>query len=459
MQYVDELVGRYGHSCLWWFGPWLPILRLFHPEAVKPVLLESAAIAPKDYMFYGFLKPWLGDGLLLSNGAKWVRHRRMLTPAFHFDILKPYVKIFNQSTDIMHAKWRRLVASGSTSLDMFEQVSLMTLDSLQKCVFSYNSNCQETPSDYIAAILELSSLVVRRQHRLLLHWDFLYHLTPDGWRFRRACNTVHHFTADVVQQRHQALNRLGREAWLKSKQGKTVDFIDILLLAKDEDGRDLSEEDIAAEADTFMFEGHDTTASGLSWVLYNLACHPEYQERCREEIKDLMRDKESEEIEWEDLSQMPFSTMCIKESLRLHPPVTAVSRCCTEDIKLPDGRVLPKGNICLISIYGTHHNPAVWPEPQVYNPHRFDPENSKNKPPLAFMPFSAGPRNCIGQNFAMAEMKVVLALTLLRFAVRLDESRPVRRKPELILRSENGLWLHLEPLGPSHESRTPAPRS
>uniref|UniRef100_A0A674JEZ7 Uncharacterized protein n=1 Tax=Terrapene triunguis TaxID=2587831 RepID=A0A674JEZ7_9SAUR len=182
-----------------------------------------------------------------------------------------------------------------------------------------------------------------------------------------------------------------------------------------------------------MFEGHDTTASGLSWVLYNLACHPEYQERygCSG-------------------CSMPFSTMCIKESLRLHPPVPAVSRRCTEDIKLPDGCVLPKGNVCLISIYGTHHNPAVWPEPQVYDPHRFDPENSKNQPPQAFMPFSAGPRNCIGQNFAMAEMKVVLALTLLRFAVRLDESRPVRRKPELILRSENGLWLHLEPLGAIH---------
>ncbi|XP_024078512.3 cytochrome P450 4F22-like, partial [Terrapene carolina triunguis] len=109
------------------------------PSLVSP----TAAIAPKDYVFYGFLKPWLGDGLLLSNGAKWVRHRRMLTPAFHFDILKPYMKIFNQSTDIMHVKWRRLVASGSTSLDMFGQVSLMTLDSLQKCVFSYNSNCQE----------------------------------------------------------------------------------------------------------------------------------------------------------------------------------------------------------------------------------------------------------------------------------------------------------------------------
>ncbi|KAH1183159.1 hypothetical protein KIL84_004651 [Mauremys mutica] len=295
---VSQTVATFSQACVTWMGPFLPVLALVHPDYLKPITTASGTLAP------GGVPVISGDGLLLSNGAKWVRHRRMLTPAFHFDILKPYVKIFNQSTDIMHAKWRRLVVSGSTSLDMFEQVSLMTLDSLQKCIFSYNSNCQE-----------------------------------------------------------------------------------------------------------------------------------------------------------EDLSQMPFSTMCIKESLRLHPPITAVSRRCTKDIKLPDGRVLPKGNVCLISIYGTHHNPAVWPEPQVYNPHRFHPENSKNKPPLAFMPFSAGPRNCIGQNFAMAEMKVVLALTLLRFAVRLDESRPVRRKPELILRSENGLWLNLEPLGPSHESRPPAPCS
>ncbi|CAM4660271.1 unnamed protein product [Lepidochelys olivacea] len=390
---VSQTVATFSQVFVTWMGPFLPVLCLVHPDFLKPITTASVAIAPKDYLFYGFLKPWLGGRFAAEQWSEMGRHRRMLTPAFHFDILKPYMKIFNQSTDIMHAKWRRLVASGSTSLDMFGQISLMTLDSLQKCVFGYNSNCQETPSDYIAAILELSSLVVGRQHRLLLHCDFLYRLSPDGRRFRRACDTVHRFTADVVQRRHQALSHWGREAWLKSKQGRTVGFIDILLLAKDEDGQDLSDEDIAAEA----AHRHDTTASGLSWVLYNLACHPEYQERCREEIKDLLRDKESEEVEWEDLSRVPFSTMCIKESLRLHPPVTAMSRRCTEDIKLPDGRVLPKGNICLISIYGTHHNPAVRPEPQVYNPHRFDPENSKNQPPLAFMPFSAGPRNCIGQ--------------------------------------------------------------
>ncbi|KFQ99680.1 Cytochrome P450 4F22, partial [Nipponia nippon] len=427
LQQVDELVARYRHGCLWWLLPWLPILRLFHPDTLRPIFLASAFIAPKDQLFYGFLKPWLGDGLLLSRGQKWARHRRLVTPA-------------------LPGRAAAQAAGGPVGLEVLEPLSLLTLDTLQKCIFSHESRCQEQPSEYIKAILELSTLVVRRHHRLLHHPTWLYRLSADGRRFARACATVHSFTAAVVQRRRQALDRLGHQAWLESHQGRRMDFIDLLLLAKDEDGNTLSDEDISAEADTFMFEGHDTTASGLAWLLYNLARHPHYQERCRQEVRQLLKGRDVEEIEWEDLSHLPFTTMCIKESLRLHPPVTAVARRCTEDITLHDRRVIPKGIICLLSIYGTHHNPDIWPEPQVYNPLRFSPENSQGRSPLAFIPFSAGPRNCIGQSFAMAELKVVAALTLARFTIRLDAGRPPRRKTELILRAEDGLWLLLEPL-------------
>ncbi|XP_063131215.1 cytochrome P450 4F3 isoform X6 [Rattus norvegicus] len=141
--YIQSLSRTFRDVCCWWVGPWHPVIRIFHPAFIKPVILAPASVAPKDRVFYRFLKPWLGDGLLLSTGDKWSRHRHMLTPAFHFNILKPYVKIFNDSTNIMHAKWQRLASQGSARLDMFEHISLMTLDSLQKCVFSFDSNCQE----------------------------------------------------------------------------------------------------------------------------------------------------------------------------------------------------------------------------------------------------------------------------------------------------------------------------
>ncbi|XP_008562931.1 PREDICTED: cytochrome P450 4F1-like, partial [Galeopterus variegatus] len=149
---------------------------------------------------------------------------------------------------------------------------------------------------------------------------------------------------------------------------------------------------------------------------------------CRQEVQELLRDREPKEIEWDDLAQLPFLTMCIKESLRLHPPVTIISRCCTQDVELPDGRVIPKGRLCSLSrMEGVRRGPGVW---GVLDAIRVP---------------TPAPRNCIGQTFAMAEMKVTLALTLLRFRVLPDDKEP-RRKPELILRAEGGLWLRVEPL-------------
>uniref|UniRef100_A0A2K6RDA3 Cytochrome P450 family 4 subfamily F member 2 n=1 Tax=Rhinopithecus roxellana TaxID=61622 RepID=A0A2K6RDA3_RHIRO len=338
-----QLVATYPQGFKFWMGPTFPILMLCYPDTIRPITSASAAVAPKDMFFYGFLKPWL-VGLGMSFRDKGGRHRRMLTPAFHFNILKPYMKIFNKSVNIMHDKWQRLASEGNAKLDMFEHISLMTLDSLQKCVFSFESNCQEKPSEYIAAILELSALIEKRNQHVLLYPGFVYYLTPDGQRFRRACRLVHDFTDAVIQERRRTLPTQGIDDYLKNKaKSKTLDFIDVLLLSKDEDGKELSDEDIRAEADTFMFEGHDTTASGLSWILHHLAQHPEYQERCRQEVRELLKDREPVEIEWDDLAQLPFLTMCIKESLRLHPPVPAISRCCTQDIVLPDGRIIPKG--------------------------------------------------------------------------------------------------------------------
>ncbi|XP_043087178.1 cytochrome P450 4F3 [Puntigrus tetrazona] len=448
LQAVDDLVRRYGHSCAWYLGPFYDMVRLFHPDYVKSLLTASANITFKDKIFYGFMKPWLGHCLLLQSGQEWLRHRRLLTPAFHFDILKKYVHIFNQSTNIMHAKWRLLLAEGTAGLDMFEHMSSMTLDSLLKCTFSCDSHCQGKPSEYISAILDLSKLLVQRQHYLPYHWDWLYWRSEPGRRFREACDVVHRFTSKIVQDRRAQLDRAQSQEDLDYTGGyrkKDTDLIDLLLLSKDENGEGLTNEEIQAHADMFMFAGHDTTASALAWIFYNLATHQEHQERCRAEIRSVLRSGDEDDISWEDLSQLPFTTMCIKESLRLHSPVLALTRYYSQDMKTPGDRVIPRGCLSLISIYGIHRNPEVWPDPEVYDPNRFDPENSHKRSPHSFIPFSAGPRNCIGQNFAMAEIKVVVAQTLSRFRI-LPGPRPARRLYQLVLRAEGGLLLNIETL-------------
>nr|XP_015296170.2 cytochrome P450 4F11-like [Macaca fascicularis] len=258
-----QLVATQGFKL--WLGPTFPLLILCNPDIIRSITSASAAVAPKNMIFYGFMKTWLGDGLLLSGGGKWSHHRGMLTPAFHFNILKPYMKIFNKSVNIMHDKWQRLASESSARLDIFEHLSLMTLDSLQKCIFNFESNCQEKPSEYIATILELSAFVEKRNQQILLHTDFLYHLTPDGQRFCRSCRLVHDFTDAVIQERRRTLRTQGIDDFLKNKaKSKTLDFIDVLLLSKDEDGKELSDEDKRAEADTFMFEGEGLSV-GLQW--------------------------------------------------------------------------------------------------------------------------------------------------------------------------------------------------
>ncbi|XP_034634952.1 cytochrome P450 4B1-like isoform X2 [Trachemys scripta elegans] len=377
-----------------------------HPDYAKTVFGHGD---PKGLATYKFLIPWIGKGLLILHGPKWFQHRRLLTPGFHYDVLKPYVSLMAESTKVMLDKWERLITLDK-SVELFEHVSLMTLDSIMKCAFSCHSNCQTD--------------------------------SPQGRRFQEACRLAHQHTDKVIKERKTSLQ--DQQELEKIQKKKYLDFLDILLCAKDENGAGLSDEDLRAEVDTFMFEGHDTTASGVSWLLYCMALHPEHQQRCREEIKEILGDRET--IQWDDLGKMTYSTMCIKESLRLYPPVPTVSRLLSKPITFPDGRTLPEGSLVAVNIYSLHRNPAVWQDPEVFDPMRFSPENLSKRHSHAFLPFAAGARNCIGKQFAMNELKVALALTLLRFELSPDPAKPPKEIPQVVLKSSSGIHLLLRKL-------------
>ncbi|EHH49891.1 hypothetical protein EGM_00623, partial [Macaca fascicularis] len=202
-----------------------------------------------------------------------------------------------------------------------------------------------------------------------------------------ACQLTHQHTDRVIQLRKAHLQEEGELEKVRRK--RHLDFLDILLLAKMENGSSLSNKDLCAEVDTFTFEDHNTTASGISWILYALATHPKHQQRCQEEIQGLLGDGAS--ITWDHLDQMPYTTMCIKEALKLYQPVPGTGRELSTPITFPDGCSCPEGHVeVVLSIYGLHHNPKAWPNPEMFDPSHFASGSAQHS--HAFLPFSGGSR-------------------------------------------------------------------
>nr|XP_045005411.1 cytochrome P450 4A10 isoform X1 [Jaculus jaculus] len=435
LQQVLKWVETFPSACPRWLWGSKAHFTIYDPDYMKVILGRSD---PKANDVYRFLAPWIGYGLLLLDGQAWFQHRRMLTPAFHYDILKPYVKITADSVQVMLDKLEKL-ADQDTSLEIFKHVSLMTLDTIMKCAFSHQGNVQldENSQSYIQAIGDLNKLFLSRVKNLFHQNDIIYNLSSNGRWAKRAYQLAHEHTDRVIKLRKDQLQDQGELEKIRKK--RRLDFLDILLFARIENESSLSDKDLRAEVDTFMFEGHDTTASGISWTLHALATHPEHQQRCREEVQGLLGD--GTPISWDHLDKMPYTTMCIKEALRIYPPVPGVVRELSKPVIFPDGRSLPKGIPVTLSIYALHHNPRVWPNPEVFDPSRFSPAAAQHS--HAFLPFSGGSRNCIGKQFAMNELKVVVALTLLRFELLPDPTKIPVPIAQLVLKSKNGIHLHL----------------
>ncbi|XP_065891833.1 cytochrome P450 4A6-like [Dysidea avara] len=417
-------------------GPVTPQVVITHPDYRK-ILLRSTE--PKS-KYYRFIADWIGDGLLLSSGDKWFKHRKMLTPAFHFDILKSYVPVMNEVTRTLLDIWQEHADKG-TSFNVVDYASLYTLDILLRCAFSDDSSSCLVEKDqvpYVQAVHKLSRIPMERVRLLPYHIDWVFNLSPLGRKFHHCVKILHEYSEKAIDKRRtQLLEGTG------GLSRKYTDFLDVLLLAEDEQGYSLTDEEIREEVNTFMFEGHDTTATALCWTLYCLATHPDHQEKCRKEAREVLSEKD--DVTWEDLNKLVYISMCIKESLRLYPPVPFVARELKEDYVFGDYK-LRKGTSITIGINSQHHNPRIWPDPEKFDPLRFSTENVKLQDSFAFVPFSAGPRNCIGQNFATQDLKIALVHIINRFHIEVDSSHTVERISALVLRATNGIYLKVTSL-------------
>ncbi|XP_077521032.1 cytochrome P450 4c3-like isoform X2 [Amblyomma americanum] len=335
--------------------------------------------------------------------------------------------------------------------DVVPLITLCTLDIICETIMGTTISAQSNEhSPYVEAVNRMGELFVERVFRPVLQVDFIYRLTPMGKESAKCLNTLHAFTRKVIAERKQELRNELDSGVISleddSSEGgrkKARPFMDLLLLEHFKNN--ITEEGIREEVDTFMFEGHDTTAMGISWALFLIGHHPREQQLIHEELDLIFGEDRERHVTSEDLKQMKYLECALKECQRIYPSVPLITRACMEPFTV-GGTTLPKGSIINVETYFLHRDPEVFPKPEEFHPERFFPENAKGRHPYAYIPFSAGPRNCIGQRFALAEEKIVVANILRRFRVQsLDQRDQVALVSEMVLRPRTGLRIKFTP--------------
>ncbi|GFR24843.1 cytochrome P450 4c3 [Trichonephila clavata] len=428
---------------VFWLGTF-PVVSIFKPELLE-LILSSTTSLEKSYE-YTYLHKWLGLGLLTSTGSKWKSRRRLLTPCFHFRILEDFLPTFNDNSLILARKLRTL--QNEEYVDTMSLMVLCTLDIVCETVMGARIGAQtgENP-EYVKAVHNLSDVLMERITRPLLWSDFLFNLSKAGKAFNRDLKILHNFTDKIIKKKKTALLAQCSQGSAEQEDirlgGKKRQALMDLLLDQHVNGQQLTEEDIREEVDTFMFEGHDTTAMAMTFSLYCIGLYPEVQRKIHEELDSIFGEDTERPVTLDDIRDMKYLECVIKESLRLYPSVPTTGRILNEELKF-NGIVIPKGTSLNLFIISLHRNPEIYPNPEIFDPDRFTPDNIRKRHPFAYLPFSAGPRNCIGQKFALLEEKVVIANILRNFTlVSLDPRDKVHLKMEFVLRSSEPIRIKL----------------
>ena len=326
-------------------------------------------------------------------------------------------------------------------------------------------NAQKNPrSEYVQAVHFVGSAIMERSLNPLYYSDFIFNMSETGKKSKRLLEKLHAFTNKVIKERK---SEIMRELADESNQNqdrkdslgggkKRRPFMDVLIHEHLQNPTVFTEANIREEVDTFMFEGHDTTGWGVTWALYLVGLHPEVQQKCHEELDEIFGSDPDREVTLDDLRVMKYLECVIKESQRLYPSVPLFGRTASESFQLPVGHhpndpkpdqtvLIEKGTQVVVMAYHVHRCADHWIDPETFNPDRFLPANSKKRHPYSYIPFSAGPRNCIGQKFAMNEEKSLMTAILRKFKITsLDERDVIKTNPVMILKSKSPIKVKLE---------------
>lgn len=472
---------EFGKTAKVWAGPRLLVF-LTDPRDVEIILSSHVHIDKSPE--YRFFKPWLGDGLLISTGQKWRAHRKLIAPTFHLNVLKSFIDLFNKNS---RETVNKLEKELGKEFDCHDYMSEATVEILLETAMGVSKKTQDQSGyDYAMAVMKLCDILHLRHTKIWFRPDFLFNLTSTAKYQGKLINVIHSLTRKVIQKKKVAFESgirgsiaevpeevkthkyekkvspktttlegtsYGQSVGLKDDldveddvgEKKRMAFLDLMIEAS-QNGVVINDEEIKEQVDTIMFEGHDTTAAGSSFFLCQMAAHPEIQEKVIQEIDEIFRGSDRPAT-FADTLELKYLERCLLETLRMFPPVPIIARQLNEDVQLASNpnHVLPAGATIVIATFKIHRLEEIYPKPEVFNPDNFLPENAANRHYYSFIPFSAGPRSCVGRKYAMLKLKILLSTIMRNFRVKSNlKENDYKLQGDIILKRADGFKIMLE---------------
>eukprot|EP00111_Clytia_hemisphaerica_P002396 TCONS_00006845-protein len=395
-------------------------------KLIEKLLMSNTNIRKSDA--YWILKDWLGSSILLTTGSHWRNKRKMMTPSFHFDILNDFFPTIETFTLKLCEHFENLAING-LSFDAYKVMKWHSIGVMCQTILGVemgdfleaafngvqqNDNAEMETIKFVECI-EFILHFVNLRGKCIWYWNkHILKLFPIGREYFKRLDFVKKFGTNLIEKRIEKLKNdsLVKDPSASNAENKRVIFLDKLLtnLNKGE----VTVESLFYDTQTFIFAGYDTVGTGLSWCLFMLGSNPQHQAKAYDEAQKIRKlglpiDQATKE--------MKYIECCIKESLRIHPPVPLASRILDEGFTI-DGVDYPKDTNIGFDILALQRDPKIWPNAEIFKPERFlSKESSAASSSFSFIPFSAGPRNCIGLRFAMMELKVTIYHLLLRFEI------------------------------------------
>ncbi|HEY5603401.1 MAG TPA: cytochrome P450 [Gammaproteobacteria bacterium] len=384
------------------------MLVINHPEAIKHVLVTNSKNYAKGVGFE-LVKMLLGNGIIVSDGATWWRQRRMIQPAFNKKVIAQLTQQMKQINLRLLEKWRAL-AEQQAVIDITEATNTLALEIILRALFSddFDAIC-ETSGDNPFAILTDDSA---RDLKLVVKYRALTKLV-----------------GELIAQR-------------RTRAEQPLDWLSLFIDARDkESGEPMSDKEMIDEIMTMIVAGSETSATTMNWTWYRLSQHPAVEQKVHAAVDHASYDLIPG---FEHLAELGYIHQVVEEVLRLYPPVWLFTRKTLEDDTIAGYRVAAGTDIA-ISPYYIHRHAVFWENPEAFDPNRFAPEQEKKRNKYAYIPFSAGPRRCIGDFFAIVEAQIHFGLMTRHFTLQHVADNPVELQPGVNLRTKHAIHMRIKP--------------